>query len=97
MATNTTAHLSLVRTVSEVQGSEAATLARIAFSAAWAKARQDYPCDGGHAGCHGIAAGSVYFSARLASGTVRFCRPCADRPALVTMAPADPFDFDGAA
>lgn len=93
MATNT--NLSLVRTCSEVRGSEAEALARIAFSAGWSRARKDYPCAG--ACPAGITAGSLYFSARLASGPVRFCRPCADSPHVHVEPVPDPFDFGGAA
>lgn len=81
------------RTSSELPGSEAASLASIAISAAWLKARNTYQCNG-HTGT--IARGTLYFSARLASGTTRLCRPCADRPWAVAQ-PADPFDFGGVA
>lgn len=96
MATNTP-NLSLVRTRSEVTGSEAAVIARTAFSAGWAAARQDYACDARHPGCVEIRKGALYFAARMASGPVRFCRPCADHPAAPCPSPADPFDFGGAA
>lgn len=94
MATNSP--LSLVRTASELPGSEAAALARIAFSAGWSRARKDYTCDL-PGSCSGITAGSLYFSARLASGTVSGCRSCADAAHVAVEPVANPFDFDGAA
>jgi hypothetical protein len=93
MATNTNLHLA--RTTSELPGSEGAHLAQIAFSAGWSRARQAYTC-AGPGTTHEIGAGALYFSARLASGTVRLCRSCADEPHLA-VAVVDPFDFDGAA
>lgn len=93
MATNTNLHL--VRTSSELPGSEASHLASISFGGGWARARQTYSCSG-TGPAHEIPQGTQYFAARLASGTVRFCRPCADAPHQPTVQP-DPFDFGGAA
>lgn len=94
MATNT--HLKLAhRAAATLPGSEAAHLAAIGFGGGWARARQDYTCDG-RGPAHTTPAGVHYFVMRLASGTVHLCRACADAPHTDTPAP-DPFDFGGAA